>query len=151
MTPVIRNATPKDIKNLLPLLKTLFSIEKDFTFDSSLQKQGLEMLLTDNRYIIKVATAESRIVGMVSGQLIISTAEGGHSLLIEDLVVHEQYRKQGIGASLLAELCSWAENSGATRFQLLADKDNSNGLAFYKKTGWQQTNLIALRRTEKQK
>ena len=71
------------------------------------------------------------IVGMATLQLLISTAEGGTAGVIEDLVVSESMRGQGIGQALLNHLCGWAEGQGITRLQLLADRDNQAALDFY--------------------
>ena len=45
---------------------------------------------------------------MITGQLLVSTAEGGTSALVEDLVVAESHRGRGVGAGLLAEIERWA-------------------------------------------
>jgi ribosomal protein S18 acetylase RimI-like enzyme len=42
-------------------------------------------------------------------------------------------------------MAGWAEEQGATRLQLLADKNNPLALAFYERIGWQTTALICLR------
>ena len=42
-------------------------------------------------------------------------------------------------------LAGWALEQGATRMQLLADKNNPPALAFYERLGWGTTALICLR------
>jgi GNAT superfamily N-acetyltransferase len=46
---------------------------------------------------------------------------------------------------LLHAAVDWAREQGATRIQLLADSRNVPALIFYRKQGWKQTNMIALR------
>ena len=87
---------------------------------------------------------------MVTGQLTISTAEGTTALLVEDLFVAVPYRKKKIATSLLQELGSWAFKNGASRMQLLADKNNESALEFYHKDGWQSTQLVCLRKYHKE-
>lgn len=41
---------------------------------------------------------------------------------------------------------AWAVKKGLRRLQLLADKTNIPALRYYKCAGWQQTNLIGLRK-----
>lgn len=141
-----RQAARSDLQRLLPLLELLFSIEEDFSFSAELQLYGLEMLLTRDDSTILVADRESAIGGMVTGQLTVSTAEGGFSLLVEDLVVAPDFRGQGVGRSLLEAIAAWGNNRGASRMQLLADKNNTAALDFYRQTGWQETQLICLRK-----
>ena len=142
----IRAARPADLEALTGLLKTLFGIEADFTFNEALQQQGLRLILADERSRLLVAEAEEVVVGMCSGQLTISTAEGGPALLVEDVVVGEEWRGRGIGRQLLEALASWARQHQVARLQLLADRHNAPALNFYRHLGWQGTELICLRR-----
>ena len=142
----IRPARLADLDALVDLLGLLFSIEADFDFDPIRQRQGLLLMLDHNGAIVLVAEAKGEVIGMCSGQLTISTAEGGPALLVEDVVVALSWQGQGIGRTLMAALEQWAGNRKARRLQLLADGNNQGALEFYKKNGWQATELICLRR-----
>jgi GNAT superfamily N-acetyltransferase len=142
----IRPALHSDIEVLLHLLEALFSIEQDFTPDREKQQRGLEMMLQAPQAYVVVAEHGGEIAGMATLQLLISTAEGAPSGLIEDVVVRDSHRGQGVGEALMKHLSTWAEKMGATRLQLLADRDNQPALAFYRKQGWLTTSLIALRK-----
>ncbi|MDC0335876.1 GNAT family N-acetyltransferase [Pseudodesulfovibrio sp.] len=148
----VRPATHEDMESLVSLLITLFPIEEDFVIDQEKQRRGLEMMLNNGRGRVMVAvtnqaatTADGTVVGMCSGQLTVSTAEGGPAVLIEDVVVREDWRGQGIGARLMDEISAWARANEAGRLQLLADRNNIPALDFYKHLGWQPTQLICLR------
>lgn len=141
----VRPARSGDIEHLVGLLKQLFSIEEDFCFNKVKQRIGLEMLLESPGAMVMVAEDDHGVVGMVSGQLVVSTAEGSRSLLVEDLVVAAASRGQGIGGRLLEALGAWAAGKNVRRMQLLADRDNHKALTFYHRSGWQKTNMICLR------
>jgi ribosomal protein S18 acetylase RimI-like enzyme len=142
---LIRRATVSDIDAMVDLLRLLFSIEEDFTFDESRHRLGLAVMLkNENERCIMVAELETVIAGMCSVQLLVSTAEGGLAALIEDLVVDEKYHSQKIGSTLLSAVESWALSKGAKRLELLADRNNARALEFYKKRGWRRTQLICL-------
>ncbi len=87
----------------------------------------------------------SEVVGMVTVQLVVSTAEGGFSGLVEDLVVAARERGRGIGRLLLERAEGWARARGASRMQLLADRENARALHFYERAGWRGTRLLCLR------
>lgn len=142
---IIRKANYTDLPSLIGLLKILFSLERDFTVDEIKQRNGLEMMLADceNRCVM-VADLNNLIVGMCTAQILISTAEGGYIALIEDLVVEEDYRREGIGKGLLLSIESWAIEQGAKRIQLLADRNNTPALKFYNNMSWNNTQLICL-------
>lgn len=147
MVPVIRAARREDIPALAALLQTLFAIEQDFVPDPECQERGLALLFGEGeRAHVFVAEDElGRVVGMVSAQLVTSTAEGALSAWVEDMVVAKEYRRQGLGRRLLEAALEWSAGQGATRAQLLVDTDNEPGLAFYRRLGWRATHLLAHR------
>ena len=142
---MIRKATLDDTEQLIDLLGQLFAIEEDFAADASCQRQGISMLLESTMGVVFVAETNFRVVGMVVGQLMVSTAEGGYSLMVEDLVVDKAYRRRGYGGMLLQAVGRWAEDKGAERMQLLADQYNDSALEYYVKQGWRRTRMICLR------
>jgi GNAT superfamily N-acetyltransferase len=127
------------------LLSQLFTIEADFAPDETKQRRGLQLLLDSLGAHVVVAEEQGRIIGMATVQILVSTAEGGHVGLVEDVVVDEAQRGEGVGAALLDHLQEWAEDNGLTRLQLAADRDNSAALGFYASKGWGQTKLVMLR------
>lgn len=145
---IIRTAVPSDVDRMAALLAQLFSVEADFDIDTRAQAQGLSMLLFDERAKVLVAEGGGEVVGMCTGQLVISTAEGGPSVLVEDVVVDATWRGRGLGGRLMRKMGEWAMRRGATRMQLLADCDNVPALAFYDRLGWERTQLVCLRRRE---
>lgn len=145
-TITIRRAHKADLAGMAGLLRILFNIEADFAFDEELQRKGLAMMLQNPLGCVLVAVNGSGVVGMCTGQLTISTAEGGPAVLVEDVVVLEEWRGKGIGRRLMDSIARWGAKQGAARLQLLADKINTQGLEFYKKLGWETTRLICLRK-----
>lgn len=145
MTIRIEPAKAEDIDALIALLEVLFSIEQDFKPDALAQRRGLEMLLAqpERGQILIARHATEGVVGMVSAQLVISTAIGAPSAWIEDVVLREAYRGQGLGKALLLAARDWASEQGAGRLQLLADADNLPALDFYHHLDWQATRLFA--------
>ena len=146
MTCTVRQARPADLDDLVDLLALLFAIEKDFDFDAERQRQGIALVLAHENAVLLVAEATNKVVGMCSGQLTISTAEGGWALLVEDVVVSEAWQGQGVGRELMKGLEKWARARKVARLQLLADRNNREALNFYTKCGWQTTDLICLRK-----
>ncbi|TGE40222.1 GNAT family N-acetyltransferase [Desulfosporosinus fructosivorans] len=147
MNHVIRRARYSDISGMIRLLRILFSIETDFSFEEGTQQSGLEMMLDDvTTRCILVAEQKQQIVGMCTAQILVSTAEGGIVALVEDLVVEDTCRGEGIGRDLLVAIEGWAIARGVKRLQLLADQKNTPALEFYKKMDWKSTQLISLQK-----
>ncbi len=143
----IRFALEPDLPALVRLLGVLFALEADFAPDEARQRAGLVLMLDDPlRRAVLVAERDGAVVGMVTAQLVVSTAEGAPSALVEDLVVGAAERGRGVGRAFAAAIETWAVGRGATRLQLLADRENGSALAFYARLGWRTTQLICLRR-----
>jgi ribosomal protein S18 acetylase RimI-like enzyme len=143
----IRPASAADVEALVALLGELFSIERDFRPDPARQRSGLALMLADAaRRGVFAAERAGAVVGMVTAQLLVSTAEGAPSVVVEDLIVERRARGCGVGRALLRAVEGWARQRGATRLQLLADRENAPALAFYEATGWSGTQLVCLRR-----
>jgi len=144
--PEFGPAAVTDVPQLVALLDELFRIEQDFRPDPGKQRRGLEMLIADpDRGVMMVARIAGAVVGMVSAQLVMSTAEGAYSAWVEDMVIAPQWRAHGIGKHLLQSALDWARSRGATRAQLLVDLDNAPALGYYEHLGWQATRLGARR------
>jgi ribosomal protein S18 acetylase RimI-like enzyme len=142
----VRKAEPRDMGRLVRLLETLFTIETDFNFDESRQRAGLKLLLDSDEDCLLVAEHGGEVIGMCSVQTVISTAEGGRSGWVEDLVIAEAFRGRGVGRKLLERVEAWAIANGVTRLQLLADRNNDAALNFYQRLGWTSTSLVPLRK-----
>jgi len=140
-----RAATQADLDGMVLLIERLFTVEPDYVFDAAKVKRGLELLQTrEDAAALWVAELDGRLVGMCSAQIVISTAEGGASAWVEDVVVSPDLRGHGIGRRLLDAVTAWAARRGIGRLQLLADRDNAAALAFYRRLDWQTTRMICL-------
>lgn len=143
---VVRVATEADIPVMVKLLKALFKIESDFYPDAIKQKRGLALLLSSPMARAWVAEhTEAGVIGMLTMQTVVSTAEGAYTGLIEDLIIEEPYRRCGIGTLLVRAALSYAREKHLPRIQLLADVHNVPAVIFYRDLGWEQTNLMTLR------
>lgn len=137
----IESAKEEDLVQMAKLLSVLFAIEQDFTIDFDKQLAGITKLFHHEGKELLVARHDGCVVGMVTMQRLISSAEGDYIGQIEDLVVKESYRKMGVGSRLLNKMRSIAQEYGYKRIQLAADIDNDNALQFYSRRGFYQTHL----------
>lgn len=135
-----------DIDEMTRMVGALFELETDFSADPDKQRRALESLLASPSAAAFVAEEDGRIAGMVTVQLVVSTAEGGPSGLLEDLFVQQWARRRGVASSLVDAVESWCAQAGATRVQLLADRGNESALAFYEATGYLRTRMVAIKK-----
>lgn len=137
----IEKAAEQDLWQMAELLSVLFAIEKDFTIDYDKQLSGISRLYEHESSDLLVAKHDNKVIGMITMQRLISSAEGDYVGQIEDLVVREEYQKMGVGSRLINKMRSIAVEHGYKRIQLAADVDNKNALQFYNRRGFKKTNL----------
>jgi len=144
--PVIEQATIEDLPELVDLLYDLFSQEGDFVPDRAKQERGLRLILEQpSRGRIFVYRWNSIILGMVNLLFTISTAEGGFVVLLEDVIVHREYRGRGVGGQLLRHAIEYAKKKEFLRMTLLTDRLNAEGQEFFEKLGFFKSKMIPLR------
>src|SRR5256886_10108355 len=107
---VIEPATEADLDELSELLGELFAQESDFRPDKDKQLRGLRLIFEQpNRGRVFVLRCDGAIVGMINLLFTISTAEGGFVILLEDLVIHQQFQGHGYGSKLLNHAIEFAK------------------------------------------
>ena len=144
--PRIESATLEDMPQLVELLAALFSEEEDFKPDPTKQEHGLRMILEQpNRGRIFVLRTDHMVLGMVNLLFTISTAEGGMVILMEDVIVHPQHRRQGYGGRLLDYAIQFAREKRLKRITLLTDRISAESQAFFNKHGFQFSTMIPMR------
>jgi GNAT superfamily N-acetyltransferase len=131
---------------LVALLKELFTQEADFSFDAAKQERGLRLIIgkPDSGRIF-VLRDRGQVVGMVNLLHVISTAEGGPALLVEDMVVSKSHRGKGYGSALIKQAIAYASGSGFKRMTLLTDRGNTAAQEFYHRHGFQLSKMIPMR------
>ena len=145
--PRVEPATLEDLPALTELVMELFSRSGDFTPDQMLQERGLRLILEQpNRGRIFVVRNNDRIFGMVNLLFTISTARGGFVILMEDVVIHPDHRGLGYGAMLIDYVVEFGRQKSFKRITLLTDRMSAESQEFFKKQGFEYSNMIPMRR-----
>jgi GNAT superfamily N-acetyltransferase len=143
---VIQPAIAEDLDELSSLLGELFSEESDFRPNKEKQLRGLRLIFEQpNRGRVFVLRRDRSIVGMINLLFTISTAEGGFVLLLEDLVVHREYRGHGYGSMLLQHAIDFARQKNFLRITLLTDRPELRSQSFFRKHGFYESPMLPMR------
>lgn len=119
---IVRPATHEDLNGLTRVPECSLLLGEEGASVQDLRRSGLEIMLNNGRgRVLAAQTADGTVVGLCAGQLTISTVDGGPAVLIQDILVHEDWRGQGVGARLMDALGSWAREDEVGRLRLLAD------------------------------
>ena len=144
----IKTAGVDDIPQLSEILAELFSQEKEFMPEDSVQQKGLEQIITrpETGTVFKLYDPDNGfITGMVSLLYTVSTALGGKAAILEDLIIRKEYRALGLGTKLLSAALKYAEENGILRITLLTDSENQKAHQFYAKHGFSKSTMIPMR------
>ena len=143
---LFRLAKSDDIKAILALLQQLFEQEQEFDFVHQTAEEGVRSIISDQTIgFILLAEIEGTVVGMINILFTISTAVGGKVDILEDMIIEPDHRSDGLGSNLLQAALLLAEKNGCKRITLLTDIDNYRAHNFYKKNGFEKSNMVPFR------
>jgi ribosomal protein S18 acetylase RimI-like enzyme len=149
----LRLAKATDVKSIIELLVQLDRpLPKDKYQTRKFQKLIKSYILSSptkgNRGII-LATTDSKVIGLVSFQLLERLNQSLREFWVPELVVAEEYRSHGIG-NLLIQKCEFiAKRKKCYRIRLESRNDRIESHNFYKRIGFQQIALTFEKRVLK--
>ena len=131
----IRKAETKDIPSILGLIKELAVFERQPNAVILSEGELEQALFVENPWVfVYVAEMENKVVGMALYYYGFSTWKG-RSLHLEDLIVHENYRKLGIGRALMNQVIQIAKTEKVERMSWEVLDWNEPAVKFYKSLG----------------
>ncbi len=146
MKKEISIARLNDLPDLADLLNDLFTQDIEFVPDFRKQKTGLEAILNNPEIgEILILKSEGKVLGMVSLLYSISTALGGKVAILEDMIIHKDYRQKGLGKELLGEAIRFSKERNCLRLTLLTDFNNDVAIQFYQQFGFLKSEMIPMR------
>lgn len=130
---IVRKGIKKDLPEVLELIKELAKYEKALDQVSNsvgrLEEDGFG---ESPVYDLFIAEIDNKIVGMAITFFRYSTWKG-KNLYIEDLIINEKFRREGIGLKIFEELKKFAKNRSCVGISLQVLDWNKIGINFYKK------------------
>ncbi|MDR3287936.1 MAG: GNAT family N-acetyltransferase [Peptococcaceae bacterium] len=104
-------------------------------------KETFNLILNDKRKQYYVAKDGDNVVGVVGVALHQSLVEAGNFANIDELVVDETHRRQGIGQRLLAACAAFAKERGCQNITLTSGNARIGAHTFYEKNGFEKVGV----------
>jgi ribosomal protein S18 acetylase RimI-like enzyme len=103
----------------------------------------LRAMLQLPQYAIFVAEDDSgQVAGLLTASHRWTLWHAGPCALIEELVVDERARGQGIGRALIQAALDWAKSEGCSEVEVSTELDNTAAQAFYRRLGFTSEALL---------
>lgn len=148
MSVIVRAAEPRDVTDILRLIRALASYEREPDAVRATEASLKETLFAPNAQVFGlVAEHEGAVVGIAIWFLNYSTWTGRPGLYLEDLFVEDRVRGLGIGKALFRALAREALARGCARLDWAVLDWNEPAMDFYRaiggapQTGWQPWRL----------
>ena len=130
---VIEKLKTEEIPELLELYKELVDFENTVKTSQEVYNQ----ILKDDNYLLLTAKENDEIIGSVLGVCCNGLAVFGQPfMVVEDVIVKEEYRGKGVGKKLFNELEKFAEEKNCSYSILVSSGPRKNAHAFYEKLGY---------------
>lgn len=133
---IIRPATSGDLAEIAALEDVLHT----YKVDPSRQWQHFEN--NPDRAVL-LATIQGKVAGMVKVNTIYKLSKV--MVMLDELVVHDDYRGQRIGTKLMQAAEEWAWEHGADLIDFTS-RESHNALGFYEKLGYEKRDTAVYRK-----
>jgi ribosomal protein S18 acetylase RimI-like enzyme len=139
----IRKLKQEDLKSLDRLYYYFWNEHSN----TQLMNEKFSELSNNDDYIFLVAEVNNVIAGSILG-IICHELYGNCRpfLLMEDLIVDENFRKMGIGKKLINELETIAKQKNCYRILFLTEADRKGTIEFYESIGFDSKKNIGFKR-----
>lgn len=135
----IRTAQPEDAEVVASL-----SEELGYPTDPEVMKRRIERLNTHpEENAVFLACLQSRVVGWIHVSILQPLQADAHAL-IGGLVITNDCRGAGIGASLIARAEEWAKRQGSNKMRVTSRINREAAHRFYLREGYNQTKTSAV-------
>lgn len=143
MDILIRGAKESDFPLIEKLaLELIEFVENKEGFDLRTVLGNYQSLLKDTNSHILVAEVDGTIVGFINFTTRKTLLHPGLSALIDELVVHKNYRNRGIGKQLIYAVIETCKRLGCCEVEVTTEFRNSNARKFYKSCGFEERGVI---------
>ena len=136
-TITVRQASLTDLDAMVPL----FDRYRQFygrASDLAAAREFLRARFDHGESVLFIAHEGSTPVGFTQLYPSFSSVSLARIFVLNDLFVHEQGRRKGVGSKLISAAVEFARSQGAIRLTLSTATTNTAAQAFYESVGWKR-------------
>jgi ribosomal protein S18 acetylase RimI-like enzyme len=137
----IRTATPADAPAVVSLMAQLAGHTRGH-IDAGVDNRFYDMLELPPYAILVAEDDPGQVIGLLTASTRWTLWHAGPCTLIEELVIDESARRQGVGRALIQAALDWARAQGCSEVEVSTDVDNTAAQAFYRQLGFESEALL---------
>jgi ribosomal protein S18 acetylase RimI-like enzyme len=126
------------ILEFLALHDAEFDLDERGALQQPLKPETAKRFLDHPDVLLWVAVDENAIVGFLQCNVILLRSRVGQELVLYEIGVHQEWRRQGIGRALLNQMEIWMRENNVDVVWVLAD--NQEAVEFYRSSGFDAEN-----------
>ncbi len=130
----IRMIKLEDLASVFELLDELYENKIEYSKFTQKYKDSLK----DNSFYGIVAIEENKVVGVLISRVISRLAKKKDILFIDDLIVNQKFRNNGIGKLLIQTATTYAISKDCGALELTSMIQNINAHRFYENNGFEK-------------
>jgi diamine N-acetyltransferase len=143
--PIIRKAKVNELKAIQELNNQLFVHDREFDPFLNMKwpfnkigEKYFKNKINEKDGVCFVAIVREEIIGYMAGVIMkpFSYRKIKKQSELENILIKEEYRGQGIGEKLFNEFIKWSKEKGVERIKVSAYYGNIKAINFYKKVGF---------------
>jgi len=138
---IIRKIGKEDIataRRLFLILQEVFEVKEPSVAD----EMHLTRLLTDERFICFVVTANDKVLGGLTAYELPMYHTAYSECYIYDVGVHANYQRMGIGKQLIAALKEYCRTHNIKTMFVEAQEADGHAIEFYRSTGADEERVV---------
>ena len=130
--PKLRRAEIGDEARLLSLVQEFVA---SFELESDSYKNSFHRLVRNESAFVMVAEADGQLVGYILGFVHDTFYANGPVAWVEEIMVHSEHRRTGLGGRLMDSFESWCKSRGA----ILSALATRRASKFYEAIGYEES------------
>jgi ribosomal protein S18 acetylase RimI-like enzyme len=143
MTMKIDTVSKEDLPSLADLYQQLLpntpSLDK--------MEKVVESNSSNSNHIVLVAKEDGKIIGSLFGsccEMLFGDCKS--FMVVEDVIVDNEYRGKGVGSQLMTEIENRAKNNNCSYIMLITDSDRIDSQKFYNSLGYKSSEYCAFKK-----
>jgi N-acetylglutamate synthase-like GNAT family acetyltransferase len=138
-------ATDKDVPQLVPLIRSLAASHNESLPSPEAMSEIVNQQINSDNHEYVVAESAGHIFGCLLVCYYLSTWAAASYAMLQDFIVQDEWRAQGVGSTMFAYARDRARIRGCARIDLVIQAERVEAKRFFRRWGFRRTDRELMR------